>query len=98
MKFPGYMLIVWDFVKSCKDMKIPVGPGRGSAAGSLVAYSLKLQILTQFLMDYFLRDSKSREGFNAWYWYGLCQSRRGEIIDYVVNQYGRITLHKLLLL
>jgi DNA polymerase-3 subunit alpha len=50
------MLIVWDFVKVAKDMQIPVGPGRGSAAGSLVAYSLKLQILTLFLMVYFLRD------------------------------------------
>jgi DNA polymerase-3 subunit alpha len=40
MKFPGYMLIVWDFVDAAKQMGIPVGPGRGSAAGSLVAYSL----------------------------------------------------------
>jgi DNA polymerase-3 subunit alpha len=41
MRFPGYMLIVWDFVRAAKEMGIPVGPGRGSAAGSLVAYSLK---------------------------------------------------------
>ena len=62
MKFPGYMLIVWDFVKVAKDMQIPVGPGRGSAAGSLVAYSLKITDIDPIPMVYFLSDFKSRAG------------------------------------
>ena len=52
-------------------MGIPVGPGRGSAAGSLVAFSLKLPILILFPMDYFWKIPKSRKGINARYWYGL---------------------------
>lgn len=103
MKFPGYMLIVWDFVKVAKDMKIPVGPGRGSAAGSLVAYSLKITDIDPIpyglLFERFLNPERvSMPDIDM----DFCQSRRGEIIDYVVKQYGRenvaqiITFGKLL--
>jgi len=103
MKFPGYMLIVWDFVRVAKEMGIPVGPGRGSAAGSLVAYSLKITdidpISYGLLFERFLNPQRiSMPDIDI----DFCQSRRGEIIDYVVKQYGRenvaqiITFGKLL--
>lgn len=103
MKFPGYMLIVWDFVRVAKEMLIPVGPGRGSAAGSLVAYSLKITDIDPIpyglLFERFLNPERvSMPDIDM----DFCQSRRGEIIDYVVKQYGRenvaqiITFGKLL--
>ncbi|WP_321469612.1 DNA polymerase III subunit alpha [Halarcobacter sp.] len=103
MKFPGYMLIVWDFVIVAKQMKIPVGPGRGSAAGSLVAYSLFITDIDPMpyglLFERFLNPERvSMPDIDM----DFCQSRRGEIIDYVVQQYGRsnvaqiITFGKLL--
>ncbi|RXJ89531.1 DNA polymerase III subunit alpha [Arcobacter sp. CECT 8983] len=103
MKFPGYMLIVWDFVIVAKQMKIPVGPGRGSAAGSLVAYSLYITDIDPMpyglLFERFLNPERvSMPDIDM----DFCQSRRGEIIDYVVQQYGRenvaqiITFGKLL--
>ena len=103
MKFPGYMLIVWDFVIVAKQMKIPVGPGRGSAAGSLVAYSLFITDIDPMpyglLFERFLNPERvSMPDIDM----DFCQSRRGEIIDYVVEQYGRsnvaqiITFGKLL--
>ena len=103
MKFPGYMLIVWDFIAVAKEMKIPVGPGRGSAAGSLVAYSLEITdidpIKYGLLFERFLNPERvSMPDIDV----DFCQSRRGEIIDYVVDKYGRenvaqvITFGKLL--
>ena len=97
MKFPGYMLIVWDFVKVAKDMKIPVGPGRGSAAGSLVAYSLKITDIDPIpyglLFERFLNPERvSMPDIDM----DFCQSRRGEIIDYVVNQYGRANVAQII--
>ncbi len=103
MKFPGYMLIVWDFVIVAKQMKIPVGPGRGSAAGSLVAYCLFITDIDPMpyglLFERFLNPERvSMPDIDM----DFCQSRRGEIIDYVVQQYGRsnvaqiITFGKLL--
>jgi len=103
MKFPGYMLIVWDFVIVAKHMKIPVGPGRGSAAGSLVAYCLFITDIDPMpyglLFERFLNPERvSMPDIDM----DFCQSRRGEIIDYVVQQYGRsnvaqiITFGKLL--
>jgi DNA polymerase-3 subunit alpha len=90
MKFPGYMLIVWDFVIVAKQMKIPVGPGRGSAAGSLVAYCLFITDIDPMpyglLFERFLNPERvSMPDIDM----DFCQSRRGEIIDYVVQQYGR---------
>ena len=97
MKFPGYMLIVWDFVKVAKDMQIPVGPGRGSAAGSLVAYSLKITDIDPIpyglLFERFLNPERvSMPDIDM----DFCQSRRGEIIDYVVNQYGRANVAQII--
>ena len=93
MKFPGYMLIVWDFIRESKDRKIPVGPGRGSAAGSLVAYSLKITDIDpmryDLLFERFLNPERvSMPDIDI----DFCQSRRGEIIDYVVEKYGRFNV------
>ena len=103
MKFPGYMLIVWDFIRESKERKVPVGPGRGSAAGSLVAFSLNITDIDpmpyNLLFERFLNPERiSMPDIDI----DFCQSRRGEIIDYVVEKYGRynvaqvITFGKLL--
>ena len=103
MKFPGYMLIVWDFVDEAKKMGIPVGPGRGSAAGSLVAYSLGITDIDPLpyglLFERFLNPERvSMPDIDM----DFCQARRQEILDYVVDKYGRhnvaqiITFGKLL--
>ena len=90
MKFPGYMLIVWDFVKVAKEMDIAVGPGRGSAAGSLVAYSLDITDIDpmkyELLFERFLNPERvSMPDIDM----DFMQARRGEVIDYVVEKYGR---------
>ncbi len=90
MKFPGYMLIVWDFVKVAKEMGIAVGPGRGSAAGSLVAYALDITDIDpmkyDLLFERFLNPERvSMPDIDM----DFMQARRGEIIDYVVQKYGR---------
>jgi len=90
MKFPGYMLIVWDFVKVAKEMDIAVGPGRGSAAGSLVAYALDITDIDpmkyDLLFERFLNPERvSMPDIDM----DFMQARRGEIIDYVVEKYGR---------
>ncbi len=90
MKFPGYMLIVWDFVKVAKEMDIAVGPGRGSAAGSLVAYSLEITDIDpmkyDLLFERFLNPERvSMPDIDM----DFMQARRGEIIEYVVKKYGR---------
>lgn len=90
MKFPGYMLIVWDFVKVAKDRGIAVGPGRGSAAGSLVAYSLDITDIDpmkyDLLFERFLNPERvSMPDIDM----DFMQARRGEVIDYVVEKYGR---------
>ncbi len=90
MKFPGYMMIVWDFVKVAKEMDIAVGPGRGSAAGSLVAYSLDITDIDplkyDLLFERFLNPERvSMPDIDM----DFMQARRGEVIDYVVKKYGR---------
>jgi len=97
MKFPGYMLIVWDFVKAAKDMGIPVGPGRGSAAGSLVAYSLEITDIDPMpyglLFERFLNPERvSMPDIDM----DFCQARRQEIIDYVVEKYGRVNVAQII--
>jgi DNA polymerase-3 subunit alpha len=97
MKFPGYMLIVWDFVDKAKEMGIPVGPGRGSAAGSLVAYSLRITDIDPMpyglLFERFLNPERvSMPDIDM----DFCQARRGEIIDYVVEQYGRVNVAQII--
>ncbi|MGL4242015.1 MAG: DNA polymerase III subunit alpha, partial [Beijerinckiaceae bacterium] len=90
MKFPGYFLIVADFIGWAKAQDIPVGPGRGSGAGSLVAYSLKITDLDplQFnlLFERFLNpDRVSMPDFDI----DFCQDRRDEVIRYVQERYGQ---------
>ncbi|WP_395647286.1 DNA polymerase III subunit alpha [Terricaulis sp.] len=89
MKFPGYFLIVSDFIKWAKSNDIPVGPGRGSGAGSLVAYSLTITDLDPLrfglLFERFLNPERvSMPDFDI----DFCQERRGEVIEYVKNKYG----------
>ena len=89
MGFPGYFLIVSDFIKWAKEHDIPVGPGRGSGAGSLVAYSMKITDLDplpyNLLFERFLNpDRVSMPDFDI----DFCQSRRGEVYEYVRQKYG----------
>ena len=97
MKFPGYMLIVWDFVDAAKQMGIPVGPGRGSAAGSLVAYSLEITDIDPIpyglLFERFLNPERiSMPDIDM----DFCQARRQEILDYVVEKYGRVNVAQII--
>jgi DNA polymerase-3 subunit alpha len=90
MRFSGYMIIVWDFIREAKKKKIPVGPGRGSAAGSLVSFALKITDIDplkyNLLFERFLNPARvSMPDIDI----DFCQDRRGEIIDYVVKKYGR---------
>ena len=89
MKFPGYFLIVSDFIKYAKDEGIPVGPGRGSGAGSLVAYALTITDLDPMrfglLFERFLNPERvSMPDFDI----DFCQTRRDEVIAYVRRRYG----------
>jgi len=90
MKFPAYFLIVSDFIRWAKDKGIPVGPGRGSAAGSLVAYATKITDLDplpyNLLFERFLNPERiSMPDIDV----DFCQDRRGEVIQYMVDKYGR---------
>ncbi|MBK3745213.1 DNA polymerase III subunit alpha [Paraburkholderia aspalathi] len=90
MKFPGYFLIVADFIKWAKNQSIPVGPGRGSGAGSLVAYALTITdvdpLRFSLLFERFLNpDRVSMPDFDI----DFCQERRDEVIRYVQRKYGR---------
>src|SRR5579863_4432127 len=90
MKFPGYFLIVWDFIRYAKERDIPVGPGRGSAAGSLVSYALGITDLDplqhELLFERFLNPERvSMPDIDI----DFCMNRRGEVIDYVTQKYGR---------
>ncbi|WOJ91510.1 DNA polymerase III subunit alpha [Methylocapsa polymorpha] len=89
MKFPGYFLIVADFIKYAKSQDIPVGPGRGSGAGSLVAYALTITDLDPIcfglLFERFLNPERvSMPDFDI----DFCQDRRDEVIAYVRRRYG----------
>jgi DNA polymerase-3 subunit alpha len=90
MKYPGYFLIVADFIQWAKNKGIPVGPGRGSGAGSLVAYSLTITDLDPIrfglLFERFLNPERvSMPDFDI----DFCQDRREEVIHYVQDRYGR---------
>jgi DNA polymerase III subunit alpha len=89
MDFPGYFLIVADFIKWSKDNGIPVGPGRGSGAGSMVAYALTITDLDPFrfnlLFERFLNPERvSMPDFDI----DFCQDRRDEVIEYVQKRFG----------
>ncbi|MGH9493226.1 MAG: DNA polymerase III subunit alpha, partial [Terriglobales bacterium] len=90
MRFAGYFLIVWDFVRYAREKRIPVGPGRGSAAGSLVSYSLGITdidpLQNGLLFERFLNPERvSLPDIDI----DFCMNRRGEVIDYVTQKYGR---------
>ncbi|RSL14589.1 DNA polymerase III alpha subunit [Edaphobacter aggregans] len=89
MKFPGYFMIVWDFIRYAKEQGIPVGPGRGSAAGSLVAYVMEITdidpLQNELLFERFLNPERiSMPDIDI----DFCMNRRGEVIEYVKRRYG----------
>lgn len=89
MGFAGYFLIVWDIIRFARSRHIPVGPGRGSAAGSLVAYALRITDLDPLeyalLFERFLNPERiSLPDIDM----DFCMERRGEVINYVVEKYG----------
>ena len=90
MGFSTYFLVVWDYIKYARDQSIPVGPGRGSAAGSLVAYALKITNIDPvhhgLLFERFLNpERKSMPDIDT----DFCIERRDEVIDYVTRKYGK---------
>ena len=90
MSYSGYFLIVWDFIKYARDNGIPVGPGRGSATGSLVAYAMEITNIDPMqcvlLFERFLNPERvTMPDIDV----DFCQNRRGEVIDYVTRKYGR---------
>ncbi len=90
MRFAGYFLIVWDFIRFARDKCIPVGPGRGSAAGSLVSYALGITDIDplqhDLLFERFLNPARiTFPDIDI----DFCMRRRGEVINYVTEKYGR---------
>ena len=90
MRYAGYFLIVWDFIRYAREQGIPVGPGRGSAAGSVVAYSLNITdvdpLQFDLIFERFLNPERvSLPDIDI----DFCERRRGEVIDYVTRRYGR---------
>ncbi|MCC6139819.1 MAG: DNA polymerase III subunit alpha [Nitrospira sp.] len=90
MGFAGYFLIVWDIIRFARSRGIPVGPGRGSAAGSLVAYALRITdldpLVYTLLFERFLNPERvSLPDIDM----DFCMDRRGEVINYVVEKYGK---------
>jgi len=90
MEYPGYFMIVWDFIRYARDHGIPVGPGRGSAAGSLVAWALRITDVDplhyDLIFERFLNPERvSLPDIDV----DFCERRRGEVIGYVTEKYGR---------
>jgi DNA polymerase III subunit alpha len=90
MRFSGYFLIVWDFIRFAKSRSIPVGPGRGSAAGSLVGYAMEITDIDPLqyglLFERFLNPERvNLPDIDI----DFCMNRRGEVIQYVTEKYGR---------
>jgi len=90
MRYEGYFLIVWDFIHYARTQDVPVGPGRGSAAGSLVSYALRITdvdpLQYNLLFERFLNPERvSMPDIDI----DFCMRRRGELIDYVTRKYGR---------
>jgi DNA polymerase-3 subunit alpha len=90
MQFPGYLLIVWDFIRFSRQQGIAVGPGRGSAAGSLVAYAMEITDIDPLayglIFERFLNPERiSMPDIDI----DFCTNRRGEVIQYVTQKYGR---------
>ncbi|HLK05867.1 MAG TPA: DNA polymerase III subunit alpha [Candidatus Acidoferrum sp.] len=90
MRYEGYFLIVWDFIHYARSQGVPVGPGRGSAAGSLVSYALRITdvdpLQYNLLFERFLNPERvSMPDIDI----DFCMRRRGELIEYVTQKYGR---------
>jgi DNA polymerase-3 subunit alpha len=90
MRYEGYFLIVWDFIHYARGQCVPVGPGRGSAAGSLVSYALRITdvdpLQYNLIFERFLNPERvSMPDIDI----DFCMRRRGEVIDYVTQKYGR---------
>jgi DNA polymerase III subunit alpha len=90
MKYPGYFLIVWDLIRYARENEIPVGPGRGSAAGSLVSYCMRITDIDPLqyglLFERFLNPERiSLPDIDI----DFCMNRRASVIDYVTKKYGR---------
>ena len=90
MQFSGYFLIVWDFIRFARENQIPVGPGRGSVAGSLVSYAMRITdvdpLQYDLLFERFLNPERvTPPDIDI----DFCMLRRGEVIDYVTSKYGR---------
>ena len=90
MKYVGYFLIVWDLIRFARDQGIPVGPGRGSAAGSLVSYCMRITDIDPLqyglLFERFLNPERvTLPDIDI----DFCMNRRGEVIEYVTRKYGR---------
>ncbi len=90
MRYEGYFLIVWDFIHYARAQDVPVGPGRGSAAGSLVSYALRITdvdpLQYNLLFERFLNPERvSLPDIDI----DFCMRRRGEVIEYVTQKYGR---------
>jgi DNA polymerase-3 subunit alpha len=90
MGYAGYFLIVWDFIRYAREENIPVGPGRGSSAGSVVAWSMRITdvdpIELELIFERFLNPERvSLPDIDV----DFCERRRGEVIDYVTRKYGR---------
>jgi DNA polymerase-3 subunit alpha len=90
MKYPGYFLIVWDLIRYARENDIPVGPGRGSAAGSLVSYCMRITDIDPLqyglLFERFLNPERiSLPDIDI----DFCMNRRGAVIEYVTRKYGR---------
>src|SRR5260221_11096692 len=90
MRYEGYFLIVWDFIHYARTQDVPVGPGRGSAPGSLVSYALRITdvdpLQYNLLFERFLNPERvSMPDIDI----DFCMRRRGELIDYVTRKYGR---------
>ncbi|HXG54748.1 MAG TPA: DNA polymerase III subunit alpha [Vicinamibacterales bacterium] len=97
MKYPGYFLITWDFIRYAREKGIPVGPGRGSAAGSFVAYCLRITdvdpIAYDLIFERFLNPERvSLPDIDI----DFCERRRGEVIDYVTQKYGRANVAQII--
>ncbi|HWZ42960.1 MAG TPA: DNA polymerase III subunit alpha [Candidatus Saccharimonadales bacterium] len=97
MKFSGYFLIVWDFIRYAREKSIPVGPGRGSAAGALVAYAMNITNIDplqgELLFERFLNPERiSLPDIDI----DFCMNRRGEVIDYVTEKYGRANVAQII--
>ena len=90
MGYPGYFLIVWDFIRYAREQGIPVGPGRGSAAGSLAAWALRITDVDplhyDLIFERFLNPERvSLPDIDV----DFCERRRAEVIEYVTQKYGR---------